>query len=355
MNTRIDTLEQQLLDLFAGVFDAYSVVLFLPVQADGGDAECRLAAYFNLDSHVDHDCVIAAGQGLVGWIMANKKPLEIQNFNQVNDGHNALLYYGAVDEPGIKAFMGCPLPGGGVLCVDTKRQYSFSEREHKHLHMLAEIMAGLHDMARSDRSLGDIPRYFTTIEALEELREHYRGWGTYIQTFLNRVADAAGFDYCAFASVEVPGESYSISAENQPVLVRDGEPFYQSISSGLAGWVLRNGQPVLHSGEEGRAPALFGTSQNLPDFAAVGVLPVTINKSVRACLCLGHNEVHPVNETMRTFLHVAVGMLAGHGENLYLRLRLSETMDRARVYTRGPRAHDPDTEPYRPVRTDKED
>ncbi len=353
MNTRIATLEQQTLSLFAGVFDAYSVVLFLPVQtAEGGDEECRIAAYFSLGDHVDPDCVIASGQGLVGWIMASRKPLEVPQFNQ---GHNALLYYGAVDEPGIKAFMGCPLPGGGVLCVDTKRQYSFNEREHKHLQMLAAILGGMHSLARDDRVLGDIPRYFATIEALEDLRRNYKGWNSYISAFLNSVADATGFDYAAFVSVEVPGESYSISAENQPVLARRGAPFYQSISSGLAGWVLRNGQPVLHSGEEGRAPALFGTSENLPDFAAVAVLPVTINKTVRACLSLGHNEAHPINETMRSFLRTAVGMLAAHGDNLYLRLRLSETMGRARVYTRGPRAHDPDTEPHHPVRTDKED
>ncbi|MDO5538412.1 MAG: hypothetical protein Q4F72_12915 [Desulfovibrionaceae bacterium] len=62
-----------------------------------------------------------------------------------------------------------------------------------------------------------------------------------------------------------------------------------------------------------------------------------------------------MNETMRTFLNEAVGLLTVHTENIYLRYRLRETMELAPVYTRGPRAHNPNSEPYKPVKTDKED
>ena len=336
MNARIATMEQQMLALISSVFDAYTVVLFLPCrQRDAEEDGCRLAAYFSLGDSVRPDTLVKPGQDLVGWILANKQPLEVSSLQE----HGKLIYYGDADEAGIKAFMGCPLPGGGVLCVDTKRQYEFTEREQKHLQLFATLLSGIYTIDSQESRLGDIPRFFARLETLDELRVHYRTWDNYITSFLRIVADAARFDYAAFVSVEVPDESYSISAENRPVLVSGKEPFYQSINAGLAGWVLRNGQSVVQTGEEGRVPALFGVSSNLPEFASVAVFPVVINKTVRACLCFGHPEVHPVNASMRTFFREAVGLLTVHTENLYLRMRLRKSMDMAQIYTHGPRTH----------------
>ncbi len=350
MNTRIVTLEQQMLSLISSVFDAYTVVLFLPDSTGEGN-ECQVAACFSLGDNVDSACRVKGGDGLVGWIMSNRKFLEVPDFSQ---SHHQLHYY-VEDEPGIKAFMGCSLPGGGVLCVDTKRQFAFNERDHKLLLMFAAILSGVHGLDSYEQRESGIARYFYSLTALDELRQHYKNWNSYITAFLREVANATDFDYCGLAAVEVPGSSYAIVAENEPLLVHSGEPFYQSINSGLVGWALRFGQQIVQTGEEGRVPAMFGTSENLPEFASAVVLPVVIDKSIKCCLCLGHTQVHPVNDTMRAFLQDAVGMLTLHTENLYLRQRLSDNLELARVYTRGPRAHDPDTEPYQPVITDKED
>ncbi|MDO4840770.1 MAG: GAF domain-containing protein [Desulfovibrionaceae bacterium] len=336
MNARIATMEQQMLALISSVFDAYTVVLFLPrQQGEAEEAECRLTAYYSQGDSVRPDTVVRPGQDLVGWILANGQPLQVSSFQE----HGKLIYYGDAEEAGIKAFMGCPVPGGGVLCVDTKRQQEFNEKEHKQLHMFAALLSGVYAAASEESMLGDIPRFFSRLETLDDLRLHYKTWDTFIASFLRIVADAARFDYAAFVSVEVPDESYSISAENKPVLVVGREPFYQSINAGLAGWVLRNGQPIVQTGEEGRVPALFGVSSNLPEFAAVAVFPVVINKTVRACVCFGHTEVHPVNQSMRTFFREAVSLLAVHSENLYLRMRLRKSMDMAQIYTRAPRMH----------------
>ncbi len=344
-----------MLSLIASVFEAYTVALFLPEEPEKPGAEvssCRLAFYFSLGEGVVPGTRIAAGQGLVGWIIANRKPLEVPQFNQQGGG---LFYYQPGEEENVKAFMGAPLPAGGALCVDSRRQYSFTEKEYKILQMFAAIVGGTHALVNFDSRCEDIPLYFAQLQVLEDLRLGYRRWGEYIGGFLRSVAEATGFDYCALATVQVPGESYAISDENRPVLVHGGEPFFQSVNCGLAGWVLKNGQPVVQTGEEGRVPALFGTSENLPDFAAVACLPVIVNKSPRACVCLGHSRPRPVDRNMRGFLREAVGMLSVHLEILYLRDRLSSLLASARVYREGPRAHNPDTEPYEPVRTRRED
>ena len=37
--------------------------------------------------------------------------------------------------------MGCPVPTGGALCVDSKRQYSFTDRDYKLLQLFAELVS----------------------------------------------------------------------------------------------------------------------------------------------------------------------------------------------------------------------
>lgn len=337
-----------MLSLVCNVFDAYTVTYFLPVEADGDEDKgvYELAAYFSLGDAVAAGTRLRAGQGHVGWVLGHGKPLDVPNC----DGEqNALYYYVPGEEETIRSFMGAPLPSGGALCVDTKRQFGFTEKESKHLQMFASILDSVHKLTAFDRQISEIPLFFSQFEAMADLLSRYRNWGSFISSFLGMVAEGTGFDYCALATVEVPGESYSVTAENQTVLVRNGTPFYQSFAHGIVGWVFRNGQTVIHSGEEGGAPSLFGTSENLPAFAAVACLPVFINKGARACLCLGHTRVHPVSRAMRSFMRGAATLLSLHSENLYLHNRISATLDSATVYRSGPRAHDPDTEPYRPA------
>ncbi len=343
MNARIAAMEQQVLTLMSSVFDAYSVVLFLP-DGQAEDAECRLASYYSFGGDVQPETRVRPGQDLVGWILANQQPLAVSPLQE----HGRLIYYGDGNDAGIKSFMGCPVLGGGVLCIDTQREEPFTAKEQEQLALFSSILSGVYSLNSQETKLGDMPRFFSKLGELDELRVHYRTWDSYIASFVSIVAQASRFDYVAFVNIEVPGESYAICAENQTVLVRNNEPFYQSIHSGLAGWVLRNGQPIVLTGEEGRVPALFGTSENLPEFAAAVVYPVFVNKSVLACLCLGHTKVHPVTETLKTFLKEAVGLLTVHAENLHLRMRLRRSMNTAQVYTKAPRKTVQDPAPAEP-------
>lgn len=354
MSSNTLSLEQELLGLVASVFNAYSVVLFLPDAAgdkDGSQAAV-LAASFSLGNKIIPDVRMEPGQGLVGWILRSRQPLMVPGF----DGqHSNLDYYADGDEAEIKAFMGCPLLTGGALCVDSKTQNAFTDKEHKILQLFAGAIDSLQRSSGEAAAMGDIPGYFSRLGIIEDLRFRHKHWSDYIASYLSCLAEGTGFDYCSFASVNVPGESYCIEAENQPLLVHGAEPFFQAMNNGLAGWVFRNGQPVVHTGEDGRAPSLFGTSENLPEFAAVACLPVLINKATRGVISLGHTKPHPVDETMRTFLNQAVGHLSLYLENMYLRARLRSLMTKAQVYRDGPRAHDPDTSPYRPPKAERDE
>lgn len=336
-----NTLEKHVLGILCSVFDAYSAVLFLPDE-DGESENYRLAASFSLGDGIADDSVIQPGKGLVGWIIRNRQPLVVPNFDQ----HQSTLgYYQKGEEYGVKAFMGCPVPTGGALCVDSKRQYSFTEKDYKILQMFAELVTRQQNACTGQSVYpADIPRYFAQLGVIQDLRFGHKRWPDFIQNFLRTLVEATGFDYCAFASVVQPGESYCVECESARLLLEDGQPLPLSMSSGIAGWVFANGQPVFAESTAG-APStlLFGKLPDMPDFQAVICMPVVINKSTRCVLCLAHTASRPMDEALRSFMRQAVDHLALFLENLYLKTRLRNMLPRARVHTDGPHVYDPDS------------
>ncbi len=328
-------IENYLVKIVCSVFDAYSAVLFLPT---GKNDEYRLAASFSLGDEIVPG-IVAPGS-LVGWIISNRQPLLLPNVEQ---RQRNLGYYAEGEETHIKAFMGYPLPTGGALCVDSKRQYSFSDKDHKLLQMFADLAARQQGAMSRQEFSGDIPRYFVALGMVQELRLRYKRWPQFLHDYLRVVVDATGFDYAAFASVDSPGESYCIESESTKLLLSGDAPLVLPMGSGIAGWVFRNDQPVWAEGEDGSpSPVLFGKLPDMADFQAAVCVPVVVNKSTRGVLCLAHTSPRHIDESMRSFVQQSVEQLALFLENLYLKMRLRNMLPKARIHRDGPHPHDPD-------------
>ena len=106
--------DNTLLALVRTTFDAHSAVLFLPDQS--GNYTVALSSTDNEPSV--QEVTIAPGKGLVGWILRHKQPVIVNNLDM---RHTFLGYYDENDEGAISAFMGCHIPEGGALCVDSVR------------------------------------------------------------------------------------------------------------------------------------------------------------------------------------------------------------------------------------------
>lgn len=320
MNSKFGT---HILSIVCSVFDAYSAVLFLPEEESPAN---YLAASFSLGSNIPEDCVIQPGKGLVGWIVHNRQPLLVDNFDQ---HQNNLGYYGNKGDEQIKAFMGAAIPGGGALCVDSKKQYSFTEKDCKILQLFAELVAellkGPENVAENDSE-----RYFAELSLLQDLRFHFRRWPEFLRNFLRIVSRALRFDYCAFATLQEGGDTYCLEEESAPLLLATGQPLCLPLGNGIAGWVFRNEQPVFAESTSS-ATALFGKLPDIPDFPAVICLPIMVNKSCRGVLCAAHTESVRMDEAMRSFVRQSVDHLSMFLENLYLKNRLRSCMPPARV------------------------
>ena len=315
-----DSLDK-ILGIVCSVFDAYSSVLFLP---DENSKDYYLAAKFSLGDKIRADTVISPGKGLAGWILRNRKPLLINNFDRKRSRPG---YYDSDEEKKIKAFMGCPLRSGdGALCLDSKRTYCFSDKDQKILDLfsglIAEMCAGA---LRDEQSLTE-QRLYASLKVIYGLRKQFPRWPAFLRRFLELLSNATGFEHCFLAARGERGKSYFLEGQNQDIFSdKKQHKLKFPIKSGLIGWVFNNDAPVC-TGEKGSRSTekfVFGKNVESPPFKSVVCLPLIIHKRTRGVLVLAHKSPIDIPPEVKVFMEMAADHLALFLENLYLKNRLT--------------------------------
>jgi signal transduction protein with GAF and PtsI domain len=320
----------RILGILSSVLDAYSAVLFLK-ENNSENSEHRLAAFFSLGDKIAPGTQVQPGKGLVGWIIRNGEPLLVPNFDQ---RQNHLGYYRDNEEQRIKAFMGCVLPDGrGALCVDSKRQYSFSDKDQKLLHLFAGLLAELSSSGELEEKQLSILRYHAALKTVYTLRREHSLWGEFLRQFLALMAATCGCSYAVFCVTGPSGETYQVEGENSPLLTKGKNSSEFSLTSGVIGWVFRNDAPLFSGGPGGIPEAsLFGKAVSTPHFQSVMALPLIIQRKTRGVLCIAHDTPIPLTEELKEFAGMASEHLALFLENLYVKCRLRDVFeDMARV------------------------
>lgn len=312
----------QMLSIISNVFDAHSSVLFL----QSGEDRYRINSYFSLSDAIAKDAVITTGTGLAGWIIRNGKPLLISNFDRAK-GH--LGYYTSGEEAEIRAFMGCPLDHGlGALCLDSKRTYSFSDKDQKILHQFAKLGETLimefHRLAASTIE----QRFYHGLKLLSDLRDKSPSWLSYLTNLLRILSEVTGFSHCFLAVRDERGRFFSVEGSNRELIAGSDDLNLQfPVENGLVGWVFRNGAPIFAGKKELTSPSasLLGPNVPLPVFVSVACLPLIIYKRTRSVLVLASISPQPIGKDLRDFLHLVASNLTVFLENLYLRNRLTSS------------------------------
>lgn len=316
---------ERILGIICTVFDAYTAVLFLPETPVGQSSTrvYKLDCVFSLGKKVRTESLVQEGQGLVGWIARHKTPLLVPNFDQ---RRNRLGYYHDNEEQNIKAFMGCALPDGkGIICVDSKRQYSFSDKDQKMLQLFAELVAQIYDDHCQESAQSDALRYYAALKFIYVLRREHSRWTEFLHSFLDIVSNASGYEYCALCTKQPDGEGYSIEGENYELLAQGGASPIYHINSGMVGWVFRNAAPLFSGGIDGAPEApLVGRVGDTPAFQSLMALPLIIQRKVRGVLCLASVEPINLGIDVQDFVRMSSEHLALFLENLYVKCRLRD-------------------------------
>ena len=83
----------------------------------------------------DKNKTIPVESTLPGWVFKHNEPLIIPNFDKDEE---TLGYYGARED--IKSFMAYPVETDGVIVVDSKKKYVFTDKEKKILCSFASMI-----------------------------------------------------------------------------------------------------------------------------------------------------------------------------------------------------------------------
>ncbi len=307
---------EKFLHVVCSVFDAYSTVLFLPKPQS---KKFYLSGYFSLGNSVVENISIAPGQGLVGWILRNKKNLLINNFDRKR---SHIGYYNDATEQKIKAFMGTSLSTGGALCLDSKRTYSFSGKDQKVLEMFAMLATELCDITTRWDQDASGRVYYTALEEISNIRSLYPVWPDYLRHFLKTVKGAAGIPYCFLAVRDEYGKNYYLEGLPDSFFPQGVEPRMDlPIKSGLIGWVFNSGQPVFskEQGQLSKGQSLFGRNLPAPLLHSVALTPLLINNKIRAVLVFAHTEPLSVSPELEQFITLITENLTLYLESLYWR------------------------------------
>ena len=309
----------KILAIVGNIFDAYTTVLF----REDGKSRYELCSSFSLGDNVLKGALIEPGQGLVGWVLRHDKPLLVKNVDQKK---NFLGYYCPGRENKIKAFLGVPLPDNkGVLCVDSKKIYSFGPRDQKILAQFAELIMFLQrDFSRIGLSRQE-HRFYSCLKLIHLLRLKTPRWNAFLDQFLGLLSEYTGFQYCFLAARDERGWGYSIEGTSRP-LFGEGPPGTEKfpIGSGVVGWIFKHNQKVFSEELEFRpaGTSVFGRDVAALQVKTVMAFPLRVYRVTRGVLVFADAENIHLSSEMRTFGHMVAEQLALFLENLYLKNRL---------------------------------
>jgi signal transduction protein with GAF and PtsI domain len=216
--------------LVANVFDSLTSALFVrDYQSD----VLILLAWESLSPHIITECNIKVGQGFIGWVARERKRLHVTQFDR--DTKTLGIYSRDV---GIKAFLAAPLPRGeGVLMVDSKNRYFFSEKKQRILENFATIASDFLSFWKGYNGLQLYHRWYKWHCELSGEIEHILTSLIKLLRLKNGLVAFYETDKNFFIVKATVGLPKKIMSENQ----------YFDLKKGLVGWLLRHKKHLILS------------------------------------------------------------------------------------------------------------
>ncbi|MFH1139622.1 MAG: GAF domain-containing protein [Pseudomonadota bacterium] len=310
---------KSLIDIISNTTEAFSTVLFL---ADGVEDVLTLRAYQSLSQNIDENVRISPGDGLIGWVHKNRKPVNIDQFERDT---RRLLFY-RTDEA-IKSFMAVPLPGSkGVLAVDSKQRYVFTDKNHKILHQFGQALGqALERLEKADggRRAGSGHDFLITLEGI--LNRGKRPSTTFNQSLnLIRTYSEASACFLTLVSPGDPTRYYILDHDSDQPLKLPQESLSQD--KGLAGWVMQKKQTLVL--EKARLDSersyLFFPDEPIKNLQVFAGFPSLWAGKLRGALILAGVGALGQDETRLKSLEAAANRLAAGLEMELLYERVAE-------------------------------
>ncbi len=198
-----------------------------------------MKCYHTLSLQINPRLSLQPGDGVIGWVAKNRQPVNIAQFDR--DTRNLKLY---LKDEGIKSFLAVPVGDAGVICVDSKRNYVFTEKNQKILLDFAQVILNqLRSLAIGCRETAQ-GRTLDFLFGINALSQQNHGLQEYYQKILKPLSPVC---QCRFRHPGPParkGDRYLIAASEGKLfapLKKTSIP----VDMGLTGWVIREKKPLV--------------------------------------------------------------------------------------------------------------
>lgn len=270
----MDRVFQDAIDLVSNVTEAFTAALFL--YEDEAKERLSLRAWQTLSKNVDEKAVLALSGGLIGWVAKTGEPVHLPRFDRDT---KSLGFYTQDEE--IKSFLAVPVGQAGVLCVDSKQQYVFTEKDLKILRGFSEVFLHLVEGVETRRREKNYARMLSLLYRIEKTIRDVRSPGSLIEAAIAEMKEFAGADLVAFTTPNQPRTRYRIEAvDGLAGLNFEGTSF--AWDSGLVGWVYRQNKPLTLKRVNGndRRSYIFSPDDPIKQFQSFIGLPLVLWGSI---------------------------------------------------------------------------
>ena len=189
----IDSLSQ----LIFNIYEAFTVAFFIK---EHDYLKCLSSVSFA--ASFDKARPVTINNSLPGWVAKHNEPLIIPNFDKDVE---ALGYYGS--DEGIKSFMGYPMEGKGVIIVDSKKKWVFTDKEKKILGSFASLIDEEIEKGRKTQDFENIIEELSVEKKIISLFRDLNLSHISIKELFIELLSLSGADLC-FTGIEKNGKLF---------------------------------------------------------------------------------------------------------------------------------------------------
>ncbi|MDR3556548.1 MAG: hypothetical protein P4L55_17490 [Syntrophobacteraceae bacterium] len=255
---------QPLVNLLSNVLEAYTTAFFI---FDEKSRRLHLAAMQSLSKFIPREVSLPLeGSGILAQVQKVGQTIHLDKLHEATSSISLTLPFYREGESHIKGLFAAPVAGGaGILYVDTKYGWGFTDKQQKWIKEFSEILGGLLLNHLAEGRHENYARVFDVLHRLDEIAFKGCDLDNYCGVFATEWAGLLGMDYGFLVLKEPGGKNYRIigaTANTPRGLVTQNFP----VAKGLIGWVLQNPKNLLimRMNPATSDHYLFSQGENLP-------------------------------------------------------------------------------------------
>ncbi len=255
---------QPLVSLLSNILEAYTTAFFV---LDERNRQLNVAAIQSLSKFIPPQISLPLeGSGILSQVQKVGQTIHLDKLHEATSSITLTLPFYREGESHIKGLYAVSVAAGeGILYVDTKYGWGFSDKQQKWINEVAELLGKVLKEQEGSRQQANFARIFDIWNRLDEVAFKGHALENYCEMFVTEWAQLLGTDY-GFLILKEPGKKtfrmLGCTANTPRGLINQS---FQT-KQGLIGWILENRKNLLivRLNPDTHDHFLFSQAENLP-------------------------------------------------------------------------------------------